>query len=257
MSSEIIRLSKPERLNMGQEWFEHANEKHFWFQWRIDAAIKQIENAGIDTMAPLKVIDIGGGLGVLSSQIEERTEWIVDVCDLNEQALTNSKSTKGKKFLYNILDKNTSLLEKYDIVVLYDVIEHIKNTKEFINSSCSHLKSNGLILVNAPALHIFYSVYDEAMGHYRRYNKKTLLNEFKDEQLVLLDLRYWGFLLLPILFLRTVLVNRISSKPKIIKTGFAPNTISNFFLKVISKIELLMCSKPLIGTSLLAIMKKI
>ena len=58
------------------------------------------------------------------------------------------------------------------MVVLFDVLEHIPDTQPFLSSVIRHIKLNGFLLINVPALQTLYSKYDETVGHVRRYNKR-------------------------------------------------------------------------------------
>jgi len=255
--SNIIVLSNQESLSMDTEWFEYANSNHFWFNWRLHAALKQFKESGLNIKKKLHVLDIGGGMGILANQIEHSTNWNVDICDLDQQALKDCAQIRGHKFLYNIRDENKHMINKYDIVILYDVLEHIKITESFLKSCIAHLKENGLLLVNVPALQECYSIYDKEIGHYRRYNIEQINNEFSKLEVEVLDNRYWGLSLLPILVLRKFYLAISTTQKNIIKTGFQPpsDLINKLFI-YISKIELFILSKPLLGTSLLSIYKK-
>jgi 2-polyprenyl-3-methyl-5-hydroxy-6-metoxy-1,4-benzoquinol methylase len=87
------------------------------------------------------------------------------------------------------------------LVVLFDVLEHIADTQSFLTALLAHLKPQGWVLINVPALQSLYSHYDEIVGHFRRYNRQTLVAEFRQKPLELADIRYWGMSLVPVLAL--------------------------------------------------------
>ena len=246
-------ISEINNISMGDEWYEIAVDSHFWCEWRLMAMLKQLNQLNIPINKNLKALEVGCGTGILRKNIESNTNWNVDAADLNINALSKVQSGRGKTILYDIFDENEFLIKSYDVVILYDVLEHIKNTKPFIDSLIKHLKPNGYLLINVPALNILFSIYDKKMGHYRRYNKKSLANEFKEVNLKILDTRYWGLLMLPLLILRSgLMVFMKKDESEIIEYGFKPpNDFINRIFLVIARLETIFLSKPFLGTSLL------
>ena len=64
--------------------------------------------------------------------------------------------------------------EKYDAILYIDVIEHIEHDAEELAYTSQLLVEGGHLIVLVPANQSFYSPFDKAIGHYRRYNKKML-----------------------------------------------------------------------------------
>ena len=62
----------------------------------------------------------------------------------------------------------------FDTAIFIHVLEHIKEDKKALNTISEFVKSNGFVLIEVPALPGLFSVHDESLGHYRRYNKKML-----------------------------------------------------------------------------------
>ena len=64
--------------------------------------------------------------------------------------------------------------EKFDSIIYIDVLEHIEHDAPEIQAAARHLKENGHLIVLSPAHQFLYTPFDKAIGHYRRYNKKSL-----------------------------------------------------------------------------------
>ena len=62
----------------------------------------------------------------------------------------------------------------FDTIVYIDVLEHIADDKEELIRAAARLRAGGHLLVLAPAHQWLYTPFDKAIGHYRRYNKKTM-----------------------------------------------------------------------------------
>ncbi len=252
-------ISPLREVAFDQEWYHILGKKHFWFKWRIAAALNQLNDLKIPLNAKLKVLEIGCGTGILRSALESMTQWTIDGADRNWEALQQSESSRGKTLYYDIFDEHPSLAGTYDVIILYDVLEHVSDTQPFLDSLLKHLAPGGLLLINVPALQIFYSVYDQRMGHVRRYTKKTLAEEFKPFEFQINDMRYWGMNMLPLLAVRQLITSFMNPKaPSLVQLGFRPpNIFANSVLHLLMNVELLLYPKPPIGTSLLMIGRKL
>ncbi len=64
--------------------------------------------------------------------------------------------------------------ETFDTILYIDVLEHIKEDKEELVMAARRLKTNGVIVVLAPAFPWLYTPFDAAIGHFRRYTRNSL-----------------------------------------------------------------------------------
>jgi SAM-dependent methyltransferase len=64
--------------------------------------------------------------------------------------------------------------EKFDCILYIDVLEHIPNDRSELALAARHLQKGGRLVVLAPAFPLLCSPFDKAIGHFRRYTKKTL-----------------------------------------------------------------------------------
>lgn len=244
-------LSEVFSENFPLEWYEIATESHFWFEWRLRVFLKQIRDMGMLNKDTLKVLEIGCGHGILRKQLEDSTNWHIDGCDLNKYALIKNDVKRGRTLLYNIHDRLLFLNKAYDAVILFDILEHIKDTSYFLNSTLYHLKDGGWIFINVPALQGMISQFDKAMGHLRRYDIYTIQRELAPHGLEIKDMRYWGLSMLPLLFMRKMNIKNSNTKDIIRKGITPPSVFINNFLRKIMQIETSLIKKPVIGTSLM------
>ena len=255
---EIISTS-PSHSFAG-EWYDFATESHFWFQWRLAVLLESLRRLGLAKGEKLNVLEVGCGTGALRDQLESATNWTVHGTDLDKSALSRVKPGRGRTMYYDICEERKPFLEAYDIVILFDVLEHIQNTQPFLASLLRHLKPNGLLLINVPALQSLYSIYDETVGHVRRYNKKTLAEEVRAFNVRVEDLVYWGFTMVPLLGLRKMLLRILAKKSSAqkIECGMKPpSPFVHRILRTIMRSETAVVSNPPIGTSLLMAVRKL
>jgi SAM-dependent methyltransferase len=64
--------------------------------------------------------------------------------------------------------------DRFDTIIYMDVLEHIKDDRSEVKTVMQHLSIGGHLVVLAPAHQWLFTPFDTAIGHYRRYNKKSL-----------------------------------------------------------------------------------
>ena len=255
--SAVIELSSRPETDFPEEWYEVAGEGLFWFEWRFRAFLGQLDSIGISLETPLHGLDIGCGHGVARAQIEQATAWTTDGADLNRQALDQNETRAGVAYYYDINDRRPELACKFDFALLFDVLEHLAEPREFVESALFHLKPGGLLFINVPALNDLFSQYDDVIGHLRRYDKTTLRAEVEGPGVEQLDLRFWGFSMLPYLVARKIMSSDSRAKRRVIERGLAPPAgWTEWPILQIMKLETRLLRRPFLGTSLLLAARK-
>jgi 2-polyprenyl-3-methyl-5-hydroxy-6-metoxy-1,4-benzoquinol methylase len=253
----VTELSQVSGSDFPDEWYEVAGERLFWFEWRFRAFLGQLEALSIPLDANWHGLDIGCGHGVIRGQIERATAWTSDGADLNQLALAKNDTKSGESYYYDIHDRRPEFADRYDFLFLFDVLEHLEHTTEFIESALYHLRPGGLLFVNVPALNSMLSGYDEVVGHLRRYDRTTLRREADAAGLRVRDLRYWGFAMLPYLLVRKLMPRGNTSTRKAIEQGVVPLPWAERPILELMKLETAYLRNPILGTSLLMIAEKL
>jgi len=249
---DVIFVSKTDDCSFTNKWYEIASSDHFWMQWRFLVFKNLLKNIGAFPREKLRVLEVGCGTGVFLKQMEQVTNWEIDGADINLGALKASVAGKSRLLFYDIMERNSDFKEAYDIIFLMDVLEHIQEPHDFLDACFFHIRPRGVFVFNVPALQDMYSVYDEVMGHFRRYNKKKMLEEFESIKECRMIMRYWGFTMLPLLFLRKLLISNNARKEDIIIKGFdPPGRFNHTILKGLMYLDCVLFKNPPIGTSLM------
>jgi len=239
---------------MHKEWINSAHKLNFWMVWRFDFLIKLLNKKKIKLKKSDKILDFGCGNGTLSNQLEGKFSVSIDRFDENKNILLLNKKVNGRLiFKKKQLPKNY-----YDYVFLFDVLEHNINDKQLIKNILKLMKKNSFLIINVPALNIFFSKYDSAVGHVKRYTKSSFLKCTNIKNYKLINCYYWGILLLPFLILRKInsFYLKKKNKKKIIQNGFSVNNFNNKILLLLKRIELNLFTNMILGTSLMVVMKK-
>jgi SAM-dependent methyltransferase len=239
-------------VSMTDCWYDIANLNHFWIRrrfdvlkWLADPLIRAAGCAG----------EIGCGNGLLQRDIEDHYGITVMGFDLNEFALQKNVSRRSPLHCYDIHQRCAEFEARFDILFLFDVLEHIGDEAAFLQSVKFHLASSGFLLINVPAHRFLYSRYDQAAGHVRRYSIRYLNRVAEGNGLRVRALTYWGLPLVPLLLARKALVRLQREERAIISLGFdSGGRISNAALALLSRFEPL--PQRLLGTSLMAVLER-
>ena len=121
------------------------------------------------------VLEVGAGIGAntpLFAQ-EDFKRW---TCLEPDPALL-AECTKrlGADPRYTYLAGTTfDIRGAVDVIMYIDVLEHIENDSAEMERAAKLLNPGGTLIVLVPAHQWLFSPLDEAVGHFRRYTKKTL-----------------------------------------------------------------------------------
>src|SRR5690606_36346669 len=65
-------------------------------------------------------------------------------------------------------------VERFDTLLYIDVLEHIEDDRGEVERALARLRPRGHLVVLAPAHQALFSAFDESVGHYRRYDRRSL-----------------------------------------------------------------------------------
>jgi hypothetical protein len=244
-------ISGPASVNMADDWFEIATLGHFWIRRRFEVASRML--CGCD-VREWHVAEVGCGHGLVQQQFERNFGIAVDGFELNLVSLEQNVSTRGRLLHYNIFDKRAEFGGQYDLVILFDVLEHIEQEGRFLDATKFLAKEGGQVLINVPALQTLYSQYDRRAGHLRRYSLPDLVNLVSAQGFQVRACTYWGLPLLPFLWVRKQHLRFVRSE-NVIRRGFDPGS------KLVNRaLHLLSLAEPIpqkfCGTSAMLLARK-
>lgn len=248
----IEYLSPAAQVSMADRWFEIASLDHFWIRRRFEV----LQRLAGDLIGQAELVaEVGCGHGLLQRQVEDAYGKGVTGFDLNEFALQHNESRNSRVCCYDVFQRQPEFAARFDVILLFDVLEHISDEDGFLNAVLFHLKPQGKLIVNVPAGQWAFSSYDKAAGHVRRYTMQTLRKHSRRSGLVPVTWTYWGLPLVPVLLLRKLWLLGQSDQSKIIRAGFdSRSSTVNTLMHLISKLEPL--PQRILGTSLLAILQR-
>jgi SAM-dependent methyltransferase len=169
---------------------------HWWFVARRDLIRTTIER-----LIPLpkggEILEAGCGTGGNIAMLMSLGH--LDAFEFDEQARVIA-SEKGKcQIAYGALPDDIPFAGKsYDLVGLFDVLEHIQDDQATLAGLGARLRPGGKLLVTVPALPWLWSKHDVRHHHFRRYTRKSLRKVAEAAGLQVEQSFYFNTFLLPV-----------------------------------------------------------
>jgi SAM-dependent methyltransferase len=146
---------------------EVHNWKEYWASQLRPFVQGDILEVGAGIGSNTRLLDVAGGSG----------RWVCLEPDpeLLAQLTRNIRQSQAPRSYETLRGTLESLSgRRFDTIVYIDVLEHIENDFGELNRAASCLRSGGRLIVLSPAHQRLFSPFDAAIGHFRRYNRKTL-----------------------------------------------------------------------------------
>ena len=163
------------------------------FLLRKNALIKILKGIKLNNM---NCLEIGFGSGDILKLIASKGSFITGfdfsnkAVEIAQQRIHNFKWKKHIRITKNIKDIAHS---SYDIVMAFEVLEHIKDDELEIDNWLSYIKPGGSLILSVPAHMSKWNASDIWAGHYKRYEKNELIKMFEKRNIEIIKLWNYGF----------------------------------------------------------------
>jgi len=153
------------------------------FTYRI---ILNVINKFLDS--PKKILDIGCGVGSLSLYLASKGHRVYGI-EISSNAIKSCLESAKKLGLENnarfkIMDFPSKIPnEKFDFILLIEVIEHLKNDDLALGKIYALLKKGGIAIISTPSKNApmfklgLAHEFDQKVGHLRRYTVDELVDK--------------------------------------------------------------------------------
>ena len=227
-------------------------KEHWWFKARREILDKIISKCDLSDSA--RILEIGCGTG--GNLLMLKKHGNVYAMEMNEFASEYAARTTGVDVRKGWLPDNIPYNEKFNLVCMFDVLEHIQDDKKALIEITKLLIPMGTLVITVPAYSWLYGTHDKMMHHYRRYSRNALNKTISYSSLNILKIFYFNTLLFPLVILSR-LADMLKNSDE--SVGYStPNNIVNQLLYRIFSIERILVNKinfPF-GTSIVAICRK-
>jgi len=197
------RFSTIHNLVMDSQSYEdifHEEAHHWWFRGRR-AIIQDILQRFVLPHSSF-ALDVGCGTGYNANLLSSYASHVEGV-EWSHEAATLMRSTYPKILLHekNFLALDPAILPRYDLITLFDVLEHLPYEAQALKLIHQLLQKNGRLVISVPAFPFLWSEHDMRLGHVRRYTIQTLCTALENAGFVLHFISYFNFILFPIVVL--------------------------------------------------------
>ena len=118
--------------------------------------------------------------------------------DFSDEAADETTKNLKEKKVTNVRFENKDLRGigvegKFDLVTLFEVLEHIEDDKAFLYKINELLKTGGKLLCSVPSRQKLWGANDVLAGHIRRYEKEDLTKLFEISGFRIIEFFSYGF----------------------------------------------------------------
>jgi 2-polyprenyl-3-methyl-5-hydroxy-6-metoxy-1,4-benzoquinol methylase len=151
-------------------WLQNLNDANAFSRWVVDE---------ISAWVGESVLEIGCGIGTYTLELAKLGKSIVAI-DIEVPFIEAAKHRLQEYPNVQFLQGDATTMDLatghggFDTVVLIDVLEHIEMDVSLLERFRLRLKPGGCIIIKVPAMPSLYCAMDQAIGHWRRYDRQNL-----------------------------------------------------------------------------------
>ncbi len=129
-----------------------------------------------------RILEIGSGIGNMTRELRALNPELLVATDLDPAYRQRLAAQYPADPVVRVESVELPLpdiaerfrAERFDTAIALNVVEHIEDDFGAVRSMAEAVMPGGHVLVLVPALQSIYGAMDEALGHYRRYDKARL-----------------------------------------------------------------------------------
>lgn len=170
---------------------------HWWFAGRRRILASLI--ARLEVGKPARILEIGCGTGGNLEMLSRFGEVAAMEADADARAIAKEKT--GGRFdirAGRCPDAIPFPAGAFDLVCLFDVLEHIDEDVATLRAVRALLAPGGQALVTVPAYRWLWSAHDEFLHHKRRYTAREMKAKAREAGFAIPVLSYFNTLLFPL-----------------------------------------------------------
>ena len=153
------------------ELVAEVEERHFWFAARNRVILSALRRVA-GPLEGKRLLDVGCGSGFVLAALEQAGVEVAGL-DMHREPLVRAR-TRTSGPLFRVDAVTLPFFDDFDLVGLFDVIEHADDDVAVLGEARAVLRPGGHVAVTVPAGAHLWSRYDEVSGHKRRYDRQGL-----------------------------------------------------------------------------------
>ncbi len=147
-------------------------DSHWWFVARRTILRNALKSLRLPENS--QILEIGCGTG--GNLVMLREFGAVTAVEMDDYAREQAQLHCDERILTGYLPNHMPELQKYDLVCLFDVLEHVPDDSSTLKYLHCLVKPGGYLVLTVPAYQWLWSQHDETHHHQRRYHANKLRN---------------------------------------------------------------------------------
>ena len=212
--------------------FVAAKDNHFMLTYRNRLVTREIRQHFPDVD---RILEAGCGTGmVLSALIHAFPDQNIDASEIFVSALEATRHVIGDAdvTLFQMDATRMPFENEYDLIGMFDVLEHIEDDRQALENVHRALKDRGGFVLTVPQHPWLWTAADDAVHHKRRYTRSELAMKLRNAGFEVLRMTSFNSLLMPIMY-----VSRRLARDGASEREWRLNPAVNWVLDVVSKFE--------------------
>jgi len=151
--------------------------RNFWFRARNDLIAKLISKYASKTK---KYFEVGCGTGFVLQRVDsELKKAEILASEYFAEGLFYAKDRVPRSNFIQMDGRRIPFFEEFDLIGLFDVLEHIDDDELVLSELYKALTSSGVLILTVPQHKWLWSPADDYAHHQRRYTHKELLEKLQ------------------------------------------------------------------------------
>jgi 2-polyprenyl-3-methyl-5-hydroxy-6-metoxy-1,4-benzoquinol methylase len=207
---EGIKCFSPEVANAyadypdsGFDLTDKSAQSSFWVSSR-NRLFKNIVQQNMSPTGKTRFLEIGCGTGDFIQQIVQNVNLEITGSEIYLKGLLYAKKNlRNVEFIQ--FDVTQGVVgEEFDLIVAFDVIEHIEHDVAAISNINQMLTKNGVFIVSVPQHMFLWSKLDDIVKHKRRYSRRELITKLQENGFNICYVSSFLFVLFPLMLISRV-----------------------------------------------------
>lgn len=184
----------------GFDLTDKSGENSFWVRSR-NRLFKSIVQDHLVSTGKTKFLEIGCGTGGFIQQIVENENLEITGSEIYLRGLLYAKKNLPDVDFIQFDVTQGVVGEEFDLIVAFDVIEHIENDAAAISNINKMLHKGGSLIITVPQHMFLWGKLDEIVKHKRRYSRRELVDKLQENGFDISYCTSFLFVLFPLMLI--------------------------------------------------------
>ncbi len=174
--------------------YARVEDDHWWFAARRRILARVLD--GLDLPADARLLEVGCGTGGNLALLARYGS--VDAVEMDAGAAAHAQARGIGPVVQGWLPDHMPPARPYDVVGLFDVLEHIPDDGAALDALVPFVRPGGWLVLTVPAYMLLWSRHDEVNHHQRRYRRGALARLVEQAGFQVQHATYFNTLLFPV-----------------------------------------------------------